>query len=175
MCLHDFNLHQVWDGCATPTLLTHSDLVQEHSMEKECADAWSLKQPCPDIERLFSKWTPTRHSSSFSEALLQCFNYRFAKSTMCQTWSWYQKASTRSGVGQHGLSTKHVPWKNKRSLLTCHSRRATLVDIKYMELPVIKARSRQSNIAPCISCNLQWPSQNHKQNVVVLALSVTAH
>jgi hypothetical protein len=45
-------------------------LLQEQSMEKECADAWSHMEPCAKIGRTFSEWTPTRHScSSFSEAL----------------------------------------------------------------------------------------------------------
>jgi hypothetical protein len=45
-----FHLHHVWARYATPTVLTHSDLVQEQSMEKKCADVWP-RHPCPVSDR----------------------------------------------------------------------------------------------------------------------------
>jgi len=40
ICLKGFNLHHAWTWYGTPTLLTHSKLVQEQSVEKECAEVW---------------------------------------------------------------------------------------------------------------------------------------
>jgi hypothetical protein len=68
-------------------------LVQEQSMEKECVDASSQRQSCPEIGRTFSEYTPTRHGcSSLSEAVLKWFTYRLMKLTMCQAWPWSQNS-----------------------------------------------------------------------------------
>ena len=39
-CLQSFNLHHAWTWYGTPTELTHSKLVQEQSVVKECTDVW---------------------------------------------------------------------------------------------------------------------------------------
>jgi hypothetical protein len=55
MSLQDVSIHHVLAGLATPTLLTHSDLVQEQNMEKKCADAWLQTRSSPEIGRTFSE------------------------------------------------------------------------------------------------------------------------
>jgi hypothetical protein len=113
-------------------------LVQEQSMEKEWADAWSQTKPCPDIGRNFSKWTPTRDSCS---SLLEVLTIGWRSQECVKSDHDPKIASTISSVRQHGSQQKQMARSSKRPILTCHSRRASIVDIRYMGLIVVKARS----------------------------------
>jgi poly(3-hydroxyalkanoate) synthetase len=60
------------------------------------------------------------------------------------------KTYTKSRVGQYRPPEKsedkdQVPWRSKHPLLTGHTHREALDEIRYMELPVVIASKRQSN------------------------------